>query len=174
MVLALSALLGGDWGIYQTVSALKSVIRQALNDPSAKIRLRAESLLSGILERDYRGEVESIFQFVQDSLHYVSDPTGIELIKNPILLDDEITRTGYFMGDCDDASGYLAALLQAVGYNVALVISSPVAAPRFDYRHIYVRVYLPKEDTWLALDPTAKTQPIGWEVPNKKERMYPL
>lgn len=168
-----SALLGGDWGVYQTVSQLKSLIHQALQDPQARIRLRAESVLVGTPERDELGEVSAIFYFVQNALHYVDDPSGIELLKNPMYSDQEIEASGgTFMGDCDDASGYLAALLKAVGYQTELVIVTPVEADTFDYRHIYVRVWLPKAQQWLALDPTAKGQPIGWEVPNKKERAF--
>lgn len=167
-----TSLIGGDYGVYQTVSELKSLISQALTDPNAAIRLRAESLLAPTAERDELAEVSAIFYFVQNALHYVDDPAGIELLKNPMYMDNEVTQQGYFMGDCDDASGYLAALLKAVGYIPELVIVTPEAADSFDYRHIFVRVWLPKEGAWLSLDPTAKGQPLGWEVPNKKERAW--
>jgi transglutaminase-like putative cysteine protease len=171
-ITAYSALIGGDYGIYQTVSTLKGLINQALADPSAAIRLRAEDILGPVTERDEMGEVSAIFEFVQGSLHYVDDPSDIELLKNPVLIDQSVTSQGYFMGDCDDASGYLAALLKSVGYSVALVIVTPVNAPGFDYRHIFVRVWLPKAGQWMSLDATAKAYPMGWEVPNKKEKVY--
>lgn len=167
-----SSLIGGDWGVYQTVAELKSLINQALHDPNARIRLRAESILGPTQERDEDGEVSAIFNFVQNSLHYIDDPAGIELIKNPMLIDHEVEVQGYFMGDCDDASGYLAALLKAVGYPTELVIVTPQEADSFDYRHIFVRVWMPRANAWVALDPTAKGKPMGWEVPNKKERAY--
>ena len=169
---AFSALFGGDHGIYQTVSSLKSLVNQALRDPSGAIRLRAESLLSGVPERDDMAEVSSLYNFVVQSLHYVDDPYEIEMIKNPVLIDQSITDTGSFMGDCDDASGYLAALLKSIGYAVQFVIVTPADAPGFQYGHIFVRVWLPHENQWLALDPTAKAYPMGWEVPNKKEKVY--
>lgn len=167
-----TSLIGGDWGVYQTVSQLKGLINEALFDPAARMRLRAESLLGTAPERDELAEVSAIFEFVQNSLHYVDDPAGIELIKNPILIDSDISANGYFMGDCDDASGYLAALLKSVGYNVELVIVTPQGADTYDYRHIFVRAWLPREDHWIALDPTAKGKPFGWEVPNQKERAF--
>jgi transglutaminase-like putative cysteine protease len=169
---AYSALIGGDYGIYQTVAQIKALINQALTDPNAAIRLRAEEILSPVTERDEMGEVTAIYDFVKDSLHYVDDPTDIELLKNPILIDQSVSKSGSFMGDCDDASGYLAALLKSVGYSVQLVIVTPANAPGFDYRHIFVRVWLPKAQQWLALDATAKIYPMGWEVPNKKEKAY--
>lgn len=173
---AWSMMLGGDFGVYQTVSQLISLVNQSLRDPSAKIRLRAESLLFNTGERDEEAEITSIFTFVENALHYVDDPADIELLKNPSYIDDRITETGFFMGDCDDASGYLAALLKSVGYPVQFVIVTPQGASDFDYHHIYVRVWMNKGPNgvghWLGLDATAKSYPMGWEVPNQKERVY--
>lgn len=156
----------------QTVSTIKSLVYQALNDPQVRIRKRAESIISPIGEKDEMGEIASVYDYVLRTLHYVSDPVDIELVKSPLLIDDEVTEKGYFMGDCDDASGYLAALLKSIGYFVALVVVSPERAPGFDYRHIFVRVWIDRDNEWMALDPTAKVHPIGWEVPNKKERVF--
>jgi transglutaminase-like putative cysteine protease len=167
-----SSLFGGDWGVYQTVARIKGLISSALRDPDATLRRRAEEILGPTPERDEQAETTALFDFVQSSLHYIDDPTEIELLKYPILIDHEITDKGYFMGDCDDASGYLAALLKSVGYQVQLVIVTPQNADGNDYRHIFVRVWLPKAQEWVALDPTAKVYPMGWEVPNKKERVY--
>lgn len=169
---AYSSLFGGDWSIYQTVAALRSLINDALRDPSATIRLRAESILGPVSEKDEEGEIGAIYDYVVSVLHYIDDPADIELLKNPILIDKDVSEKGYFMGDCDDASGYLAALLKSVGYQVQLVIVTPDRAHGFDYRHIFVRVWQPREGAWLALDPTAKAFPMGWEVPNKRERAY--
>jgi transglutaminase-like putative cysteine protease len=171
---AYSALIGGDYGIYQTVAALKGLVNQALQDPSGAIRMQAESVIAPVAERDELGEVTAIYNFVVQSLHYVDDPSEIEMLKNPVLINTNVLMQGYFMGDCDDASGYLAALLKSIGYQVAFVIVTPEDAPGFDYRHIYVRVWLPHAGQWLALDATAKAYPMGWEVPNKKEKMYPV
>lgn len=166
------SLIGGDWSIYQTVAHLRSLANESLRDPSARIRLRAESVLGPIAEKDEDGEIAALYDFVTNALHYVDDPADIELIKNPLLIDRNVTDLGYFMGDCDDASGYLAALLKSVGYSVQFVIVTPERADGFDYRHIFVRVWKPREGVWLALDPTAKAFPMGWEVPNKRERVY--
>lgn len=166
------SLIGGDYSIYQTVAQLIGLINQSLRDPNAAIRLRAESILGPVVEKDEDGEISAIYDFVTSALHYVDDPADIELIKSPILIDQDVSDKGYFMGDCDDASAYLAALLKSVGYQVQLVIVTPDAASGFDYRHIFVRVWKPKATEWLALDATAKSYPMGWEVPNKRERSY--
>lgn len=169
---AYSSLFGGDLGVYQTVSALKRLVYQSLEDPHARIRLRAESILGATGEKDEEGEISALYDYVTRTLHYLGDPTNIELIKSPLRIDDEVSEKGFFMGDCDDASGYLAALLKSVGYQVQFVTVTPEDAPGFDFRHIFVRVYLHRANDWMALDPTAKAYPMGWEVPNKKERVY--
>jgi transglutaminase-like putative cysteine protease len=169
-----ASLIGGDWGVYQTVQTLKGLVNDSLRDPNAVIRMRAEAILAPIAEKDEDGEIAAIYEYVVSVLHYVDDPADIELLKNPVLIDDDVAAQGYFMGDCDDASGYLAALLKSVGYSVQFVIVTPVNADGFDYRHIYVRVWKPRAHEWMALDATAKAYPMGWEVPNKKERVYDI
>lgn len=151
---------------------MRGLVNDSLRDPAAAIRLRAEQILGPTPERDEEAEVSAIFNFVQTELHYIDDPTEIELFKTPLFIDQEISKQGYFMGDCDDASGYLAALLKAVGYQVQFVIVTPANAESYDYRHIYVRAWLPKASQWIALDATAKAYPMGWEVPNKKIKVY--
>lgn len=167
-----SSLIGGDFGIYQTVATLRGLVNDSLRDPNAAIRLRAESILAPVTEKDEDGEISAIFEYVVSVLHYVDDPSDVELLKAPTLIDQSVASQGYFMGDCDDASGYLAALLKSVGYSVQFVIVTPQNADGFDYRHIFVRVWKPRAQEWLALDATAKAYPMGWEVPNKKERAY--
>src|SRR6266566_2938784 len=120
-----SALLGGDWGIFQTVNAIKGVVMDAVHDPSGRIRRRAESILRLSPERNEVAEVQDIFYWVQAHFHYVNDPVNYEFVKSPILLDQEIDSADSFMGDCDDASAYLAAILIVVGYPAALVIVTP-------------------------------------------------
>jgi transglutaminase-like putative cysteine protease len=169
-----ASLIGGDWGVYQTVQTLKGLVNDSLRDPNAVIRMRAESILGPVAEKDEDGEITEIYNYVVSVLHYVDDPADIELLKNPVLIDNDVSNQGYFMGDCDDASGYLAALLKSVGYSVQFVIVTPINAPGFDYRHIYVRAWKPRAGEWIALDPTAKAYPMGWEVPNKKEKVYDI
>lgn len=151
---------------------LRSLVNESLRDPQARIRLRAEAILDGIPEKAEGAEVSAIFDYVVSTLHYVDDPSDVELLKNPSYIDDSVASNGYFMGDCDDASGYLAALLKSVGYPVQFVIVTPDNADGFDYRHIFCRVWLNQAGAWLSLDATAKAYPMGWEVPNKKERVY--
>ncbi len=154
------------------MTRIKTSIYQALTDPQSRIRLRAESLLYEAPERDEQAEIQNIFQWVEDHFHYVNDPIGVELVKTPIYIDGILEAQGEFLGDCDDVSAYLAALLKSVGYPVKLVVVSPQKAEGYAYRHIFVRVWCDQLKQWLNLDACARGRDFNWQVPNKREREY--
>lgn len=167
----LGSLLPGDAGISQTVSAIKQAVAFSLRQP--EVRAQAESIVANEIERDERAEVEAIFRWVVEHFRYVKDPVGIELVKSPEISLREIHQSGQFQGDCDDVTALLAALLKAVGYTVrAVTISVPGKGHQF--RHIYLKVYLPKARKWLSLEGTARKRPIGFEAANERFKTYPL
>lgn len=169
---SLSGLIPGDNGITQTANAVRQAVFYAIrNSPS--VRLRAELIVSGLPARDEDIEVNAVFEWVLRHYRYLKDPQGLELVKSPEVIDREISERGTFQGDCDDVSGYLAALLAAIGYKVKLVVMS---MPNRDgmFRHIYIKVLLPKQKRWLPLEATAPQKPIGWSAPSDRTREYPL
>lgn len=165
-------LFGGDYGIIQTVSRMKALVYQVMRLPSQPIRQRAESILRWVQEKDEVEEIRALFNYVQSHFHYMNDPYDIELIKSPEVSDNEITQTGFFLGDCDDASTYLAALLKSVGYAPYFTVAAPSDSSGFDLGHVYVKVLIPSRDQWITLDPTAKGKPFGWEVDAKRTLDY--
>lgn len=169
-------LSGGDAGIFQRVYHAKQLVKKSLRESAQTVRKRAETILANTRERDERGEVETIFQWVKSRFHYFHDPTGLEYFKSPEYADKEIDTSGNgtFNGDCDDASIYLAALLMSVGYRVEFVTITPQNEPTNEFKHIYVRVFFPSTNQWAALDATAKGQPLGWEPPYKRQRTFPV
>jgi len=166
------SLFGGDYGIIQTVNRMKGLVYQSMRLPNQPIRARAENILRWVQERLEEEEVRALFNFVQSHFHYVNDPFDIELLKSPDVSDAEIERTGFFMGDCDDASTYLAALLKSVGYAPYFIVATPADSDSFDLSHVYVKVNIPSMDLWITLDPTARGKPFGWEVPAKRIESY--
>lgn len=171
---SLISLLGGDTGIVQTVGNIKSAVFRALRDPNQLIRRRAESLIrnSGARDRDERTEIRTIANFVKKHFHYVHDPRGVEFVKSPELIDQEISRYGQFIGDCDDSAAYLAALLKSIGYRVNLTIISDKRNPRKTFTHIFAQAFSPKMARWVSLDMTAKGKPLGWQAPTARARSY--
>lgn len=172
MIGSFSPLFGGNYGIFQTVNRMKALVYSSMRIPSQPIRVRAENLLHYVQERDEVEEIRTLFNFVQGHFHYINDPYDIELIKSPEVSDAEIDRTGFFMGDCDDASTYLAALLKSVGYQPYFALAAPTDTGSFDLSHVYVKVVIPSLDQWVTLDPTARGKPFGWEVPSVQVLTY--
>lgn len=168
----LGGLFPGDLGITQTVNALTYAVRFVIaNHP--EVRARAERIIASCFERDEQCEVEKIFKWVLAHYRYVPDPTFLEHIKSPEIIDAEIGMFGMFQGDCDDVSGYLAALLVSIGFRVQfVVISRPGQGDQF--RHIYPRVYMRSKQQWVALEATARTKPMGWEAPAGRSRTYDI
>lgn len=96
-----------------------------------------------------------IFFWLRFKVRYVLDPAKKELFQQlPVTV-----RLG--MGDCDDMTGALAALLKASGLRVkARCVKLKPGGP---YAHIYPLVAI--GPAWIALDATTPNPP-GWECRN--------
>lgn len=170
MIFGLGFLFPGDGGIAQTVNALRSAIHFSLRRP--EVRARAEGIVASVFERDEVGEVRAVFEWVKAHYRYLRDINGVETIKSPEVIDAEISRQGFFQGDCDDVTGYLAALLKSIGYAVeAVTISIPGRGHEF--RHIFPRVRL-RSGKWVTLEATARKKPMGWEAKSDRVKVYSL
>jgi hypothetical protein len=167
-------LLGGDFGIVQTVSAARMLVYDAIRDPRQLARGRAEQILLGVQERNEVEEIRALYTWVKNHFHYVNDPVDLEHIKTFEAMERAVMHNGSFFGDCDDGTVYLASLLQSIGYPVNLVIVAPTGAKGDEYRHIYLRAYMRRRGQWMNLDVTAKGKPLGWAVQARREREFPI
>lgn len=125
---------------------------------------RVFKVVSSILQkspvRDYDDEIKKIFNWVRDNIRYTRDPYNLELFRTPRrAIDNRI-------GDCDDMSILLAALLRAVGYSVRFRI---IGLTKGNYEHVYVVVGSPPETPvkWIPLDPS-QPNAVGWEYDREK------
>lgn len=149
----------GIAGIRQTLRAMSAIAARGKVHPS--IRARAVELCSGLSPKDWRGEAESIYRWVRDSVRYVRDVAGVETLHSAELILRNMS------GDCDDKSILLAALLGSVGARTMFV----ACGPRPDKMvHVYVRVLV--KDRWIGADAT-EPQPFGWE-PKLPYRIYQM
>lgn len=165
-------LFPGDMGITQTVNALVYAVKFAVaNHP--ELRARAESVVASCPERDEYCEISKIFNWTLGHFRYVNDPSFLEHITSPELLEAQIVKRGQFQGDCDDVSGYLAALLISIGYRVRFVVIA-VPGKGDPYRHIYPQVLRRQTNSWLTLEATARTRPMGWEAAHGRIAYYPV
>lgn len=168
----LGGLLPGDMGITQTVNAMVYAVKFAVANHH-ELRQRAESVVASCIERSEQCEIEKIFDFVLRHFRFLSDPTFLERIKSPEIVEREISTLGQMQGDCDDVSSYIAALLMSIGYRVQFVVIA-IPGQGEPYRHIFPQVYLRQTGKWLTLDACARRKPLGWEAPSTRRRAYPI
>jgi tetratricopeptide (TPR) repeat protein len=83
-------------------------------------------------------QVDAIYRYVVDGWSYVSDPPGIDLIKSSNELIAQAKNTGYSgVGDCEDYSILMAALIEAIGGTTRIN-----QACGLGFCHAYPEVYL--------------------------------
>lgn len=155
----------GRAGNLQTVSIIKKVSRLRSSDPH--IRALALKLIEPVSSQNHLDEAARLAIFVRDTIRYVKDPEGVEMLQDPLYILRDIGE-GVAQGDCDDQTLFLATLLKSVGISPKARL---VRYKRKDghYDHIYLVVY---ERNWgkpltrLALDPILKRNSVGVEVPH--------
>ncbi len=147
----------GVAGVRATLKWMGHLVKRGkVND---LIRNYTNSLIANVPQKDYRGEIKTVFDFVQNRIRYVRDPRKVEAIHAP----EVILQQGW--GDCDDKSVLLAAMLETIGKPTRFV---PVGFRPGQISHVYVEVVWGRgprgEMEWIALEPT-EPYPLGWRVP---------
>lgn len=117
-----------------------------------------------VAPKDYMGEIEALFEFVQRDIPYRKDAAFLDTFTEP---EQQIKDYlfGAPSGDCDDKSVLLASLLIALGHVPRFVLTNNM--PGGKYTHIYVEVKHPKENSWIGLETTEAVE-LGWEPPTYK------
>lgn len=126
--------------------------REYRADPA--IRYLAAGLVQNVTAKDYRTEVETIFEWIKANIRYTQDVNDVETIQFPL----NTIEFGY--GDCDDMSLLLATMLESIGHPsrfAAVGFGEP-----FEFDHVFVQTLIGTR--WVALDATEEN-PMGWEPP---------
>jgi len=123
----------GVAGVRQTLAKIASLANQSIVDPV--IRDQAAYAISGCGKGDKRCQSAALLVWVNRSVQYVPDPSGVELVHDPRLMARGIAEGRRVYGDCDDMSGYLAALLKSIGRQPVL---RAVAYMNGALSHVYV------------------------------------
>lgn len=143
----------GRQGAYLTLRYMAEIVRHWKRSPD--MRALAIQIVSGVGEKDYRGEACALFQFVRDRLRYVQDVNGIETLSTP----DVTLRTG--AGDCDDKCIVLATLLESIGHQARFVAMGWGGNPEA-FSHVSCET---KAGTiWVNCETTENVE-MGW-LPN--------
>ncbi len=131
-----------------------------------------------IKERDYRAEVEHVYNFVRSNVRYVHDVWSIDTFQGPL------QTLKLRSGDCDDISILIVCLLLIIGIpakwvavrtkDYVKVNGNIKLVPADDWNHIFVLAGIPKQlpdkessVVWVPLDASLPAKP-GWKVPKER------
>jgi len=152
MGLNIENLRSGDAGTWQTVQVIRRFVAEGRVDPL--IRKQAIAVV-GSGGRQPEREVSALLNFVRRRIRYVADPVDTEFVASA----RRVLEIGG--GDCDDLVVLLGALLESIGYETQVKVMA--VDRRAEYEHVYLLVKI--AGAWLPLDPTSRTQGLGWEYP---------
>ncbi len=130
-----------------------ALARQARRDPG--IRYLSAGLVFNVAPKDYRAEVDTIFQYVQSNIRYTQDINGVETIQYP----ENTLEFGY--GDCDDMALLLASMLESIGHPTRFAAVGFEIQNQFE--HVVVQTLIGTR--WVTLDAT-EPNAMGWEPPD--------
>lgn len=150
----------GAEGVRITLRKMVELARAAKTDPG--VRQRAAQLVRELPQYDTVGEVRALHAFVRDAIRYTNDIRGVELLQTP----RATLEMG--VGDCDDKSTLLAALLESIGRPARFV--AVAMRPSTDFSHVYVETRMGPAGKWIALE-TIKPVDVGWSPANVVKRM---
>jgi transglutaminase-like putative cysteine protease len=122
----------------------------------ALVDLAGEIAMESAAARDTLGQAAGLLQWVRETVYYLPDPVGVELVREPGAL---ISRGA---GDCDDMSVLLAALASCIGIPVRFVA---IATTPEGFDHVYPELWIDALDAWLPADAAVPGVPIGWSAP---------
>lgn len=146
-------LAGGMSGVWQTVAAMRAMVRSYRTDP--RIRHAAASIVQLQRERDGAGEAQALLSWMQACVRYVADVHQVETLTTP----DRVLELRY--GDCDDQATLLATLLESIGYPTRFVVAGYVTPGEVE--HVYLQALIGGQ--WLDMDPTER-YPVGMAPPD--------
>lgn len=104
-------------GLSDKIAEIRHFYDTSLSYPD--VRALAESL-----SFDSRNalDIEGFFTKLKALTRYLPDPVGVELIKAPWVMVDEIHGHGVATGDCDDLAALAYSLLHSVGVPAELYV----------------------------------------------------
>lgn len=107
------------------------------------IRRFTEKLLSQNTSSQSKSELIELGNKLRCYSRYTLDYFGIETLKNPLGLIEDLERYGYIVGDCDDLTLFANLCLSSIGYRVGCKIIEQRDEGYFS--HIYPIVELNSE-----------------------------
>lgn len=152
--------------VEQKVAKIANKIRRAR--ANQHLREKCYMLIRDVPERNYHGEISSIFHGIEDRVRYVRDP-----LMNDVFEDAEWTLNEA-AGDCDAHTILIGSLLESIGYMVGIRIAS---YDGIRWSHVYLvtasepNVVVSPENA-IVLDATLPNSSVGKELQAAKIRTF--
>lgn len=139
----------GRAGVAATLKAMSAYVREYKK--SMAVRDTAARVTRHCPQKAFQCEVQSLHAFVRDRIRYLQDVNGVETVQTPA----KTLEMG--VGDCDDKSTLLAALLESIGHPTRFMA---IGFEPDVFSHVYVETLV--GSTWVPLETTEPVQ-VGWE-----------
>ena len=151
-------LSSGSEGTRETLQFMRKLIREGRKHPD--VRAKALELVRPFQQKNYRREINALFDFVKNNIRYVRDTRGVELLHQP----DKLLQIE--QGDCDDKVILLCSLLESIGHPTRIEAIAHVNPEKFG--HVYCSSKLGSK--WVTLDPTEDVK-VGWKPSKSVKRL---
>ena len=86
------------------------------------MRKFTEKLIDKTTNNQSRSELIELGRKLKNYIRYTMDYYGIETLKDPIGIIEDLERYGYLIGDCDDITLFGNLCLSSIGYRVGCKI----------------------------------------------------
>ncbi len=158
----------GDRGVADTIASMRSLVQDA--NERGNTRATAARIVAGTDSRPAR--LVALFKWMQRNVDFCKDPKGVERIKHPDLILQEIaaSTTGGARAcvDCDESAPLAAALLLGAGFTpVFITIAEPGG---FAFSHVYAGVVTGSGKA-LAFDPQEMRR-VGNEARHGRRKVW--
>lgn len=160
MTTSLVPLSGGRAGVVQTLTAMRGYVNKFRVNP--EINAFAVRLVNQLPQKDYKGEINALFNYVKNSIRYTRDVNNVETVRDP-----EITLK-MKAGDCDDKATLLATLLETIGFKTRFHAMGRATG---SICHVIVEVQNPTNGLWIPLETTADVL-AGWMPSDIAQSVY--
>jgi hypothetical protein len=155
----------GYAGTLQTAAHVGRLIRDGARDFYVRQKAIDILLSRGVEPKQYLGEIDALFQWVQRNVRYTKDPYRVEVLHTPRRMLE------LRAGDCDDMTILLGAMLEAVGHPVRLVLTGPDRRRPRLFSHIYLEANHRGE--WIPCDATMP-HALGWAPRAPVRKVVPI
>ena len=107
------------------------------------IRRFTERLLNKDIKAHTKSDLIELGKKLKNYIRYTQDYYGVETLKNPMGIIEDLSKYGYLVGDCDDITLFGNLCLSSIGYKVGCKIIEQCNDGYFS--HIYSVVELNDE-----------------------------